>query len=99
MDRDRLPVTFRLFRVLTQEDVFIDAISVEQLPADWRDQQVLTRLLGNKWLRQATNALMKVPSVIVPGAHNYLLNPAHSEAGRITIREIIEAPFDPRLFR
>ena len=99
MNRDRLPATFRLLRVLTREDVFIDGISAEQLPADWRDQKVMTRLLGDQWLRQATNALMKVPSVIVPGAHNYLLNPAHTDAAKITVREVIEAPFDPRLFR
>ena len=99
LDRDRLPATFRLLRVLTQEDVLSDTVGIEQLPADWREQPALTQQLGNRWLQQATNALIKVPSVIIPGAHNYLLNPAHPDATKVTVAAIIEAPFDSRLFR
>jgi RES domain-containing protein len=99
MDRDRLPTTFRLLRVVAREDLLVDAISVEQLPDDWHNRQRLTQSLGDQWLRRATNVSMKVPSVIVPGAHNYLLNPAHPDATKITVAEVIEAPFDSRLFR
>jgi RES domain-containing protein len=38
-----------------------------------------------------------VPSAIVPAASNYLLNPAHADASRLSIATVTRAPFDPRL--
>ncbi|WP_283809358.1 hypothetical protein [Rhodopseudomonas palustris] len=38
-----------------------------------------------------------MPSVIVPQAVNYLLNPAHPGAAGIAIAEIVHTRFDRRL--
>jgi hypothetical protein len=37
--------------------------------------------------------------VIVPHARNFLLNPAHPDAAKIAIADVIEAPFDQRLMK
>ena len=73
------------------------ALAHDELPKDWRAQVALTRARGDEWLRAGTTALLRVPSVIVPDAVNYLLNPTHIEAGRISIASALRAPFDPRL--
>ncbi|MBB5049845.1 RES domain-containing protein [Rhodopseudomonas rhenobacensis] len=97
MDRDLLPASYRLLRVVVPETIAIERMDADALRQDWRDYPATTRDLGDQWLDRASSALLQVPSVIVPQAWNVLLNPAHPGAGAITIAEIIEAPFDPRL--
>ncbi|WP_249139606.1 RES family NAD+ phosphorylase [Bradyrhizobium japonicum] len=41
--------------------------------------------------------LLQVPSAISAQGSNFLLNPAHPDAARIGVAEVIQAPFDPRL--
>ena len=42
---------------------------------------------------------MRVPSAIMPNVHNVLLNPLHPDSARARIVEVVDVPFDPRLFR
>ena len=38
-----------------------------------------TEQLGDWWLDTLTSAVLQVPSFVVAGEHNFLLNPAHPE--------------------
>ncbi|MBI2497892.1 MAG: RES domain-containing protein, partial [Opitutae bacterium] len=40
---------------------------------------------------------LRVPSVVVPGEFNYLLNPAHPDFKRVKIGKPEPFSFDPRL--
>ena len=42
--------------------------------------------------------VLKVPSVVVPGDFNYLLNPAHAEFYKVKIKSVEPFNFDERLF-
>ena len=55
--------------------------------------------VGLEFARTGTHYALKIPSVIVPGEFNYLLNPQHPEHTQTYIEEIID-PFvmDKRLF-
>jgi RES domain-containing protein len=97
MDRDLLPATYRLLRVIVPETVTAEIVGAEALPADWREHPAVTRQIGDRWLDGSSSALLQVPSVIVPRARNFLLNPAHPDAAKIAVGEVIHAPFDPRL--
>ena len=97
MDRDLLPASYQLLRLAVPDDLTCETIGSAELPADWRQAQITSRAIGDRWLDGGSSALLQVPSAIVPEARNYLLNPAHPDAGRITIAEIIHAPFDERL--
>lgn len=97
MDRDLLPSTFRLLHVTVSAAVDIQKVEVGQLSPDWRTRPDLTRQIGDQWLDQSLTALLQVPSVIVPLGRNFLLNPAHSDAAKIAIADVVDAPFDPRL--
>jgi RES domain-containing protein len=94
MDRDLIPLTYQLLRVVAPADIAIEASSV--LAEDWRTRTIISREIGDRWLDRSSSVLLQVPSAIGHGS-NFLLNPAHSDAARITIAEIIKAPFDPRL--
>jgi len=96
MDRDDIPRTYQLLRASVPEDIVVETVAAE-LPADWRLKTVVSREIGDRWLDRSTSALLQVPSAISERGSNFLLNPAHVNATRITVAEIIKAPFDPRL--
>jgi RES domain-containing protein len=50
------------------------------------------------WFDEARTAMVSVPSVIVPFAQNYIINPRHKDAGRIRVVHVARYPHDPRLF-
>ena len=98
MDRDLIPATNQLLRVVVADTVAIDRIGNDGLASDWRTQPGLTRRIGDQWLDRAATAWLQVPSAIIPIGTNFLLNPSHPDAVKFTIAEVINAPFDPRLF-
>jgi len=97
MDRDLIPATYGLLRVVVSDTVAMDRIGDDALASDWRTRPALTRQIGDQWLDKSSTALLQVPSVIIPIGKNFLLNPAHPEAAKFTIADVIKAPFDPRL--
>lgn len=97
IDAEDLPTHYQLLGVEVPDSAAVTALGENELPADWREQLPLTRARGDDWLRACATALLRVPSAIVLEAANYLLNPAHPDAARITIASAIRAAFDPRL--
>jgi RES domain-containing protein len=97
IDVEDFPTDYQLLGVDVPDDITVTALDAASLPADWRAQTLLTRARGDDWLRGSGTALLRVPSAIVPAASNYLLNPAHADAQRLAIAEIVRAAFDPRL--
>ena len=57
----------------------------------------ITRQAGGEWLVNESSAVLKVPSYVVKGGYNYLINPLLSE--EIQVGDGIENPFDHRLFQ
>lgn len=72
------------------------------LPADWAKREVDTQGIGDQWLDAVTEALLIVPSVIMPVANatdrNVLINHRHAEVGRIVTVSVTPFTLDPRLF-
>ena len=97
VDAEDLPTHYQLLGVDVPDDVPTASRNEGELPEGWRGQTALTQALGDAWLREAPTALLRVPSAIVPDASNYLLNPAHADAARISVASAARAAFDPRL--
>jgi len=93
---DALPEAYQWLRVDAPD---ARVTEVDDLPYQWRDDLAATRRLGDAWLRSRPTALLRVPSVIVPASSNYLLNPAHPDAGRCQVTSVVRFPLDPRLHR
>ena len=56
-----------------------------------------SRRAGGDWLRSRGSVAFRVPSLVVRGEHNVLLNPLHPDFGRIEVGEPEAFAFDPRL--
>ena len=68
-----------------------------RLRADLRE--LSSQDLGDWWIDSKQSAVLEVPSAVVTGEHNYLLNPAHPDFARIVADPPALFHFDPRLFR
>ncbi|KAB0636976.1 RES family NAD+ phosphorylase [Burkholderia latens] len=95
----QLPSGYQLLRIDVPESVDVAEIAEGDAPADWREDVDWTRSAGTEWLHAQPTALLRVPSVVVPHAHNFLLNPLHPAASGIRIAEIMQSPYDSRILR
>jgi RES domain-containing protein len=94
---ENMPDSFQLLKIDGPDDLPVDQPDPAEFPADWRERVSLTQRIGDAWLTRGLTSLLRVPSAIVPEANNYLLNPAHADAARISIASAVQAAFDPRL--
>lgn len=71
------------------------------LPPDWNalPHPASTQDLGDAWVEGGDSAVLRVPSVVVPRAFNYLLNPGHPDFARVTWSDPQPLSFDSRLER
>ena len=53
--------------------------------------------IGDAWVREARSAMIALPSVIISGEPNYLINPAHPDFKKISIGKPETFAFDSRL--
>lgn len=92
-----LPDDQVLITVNIHDEVAIDTISLGAVPVTWTaplDPSCMA--FGDAWLQRTQTAVLRVPSAIVPEESNYLINPLHPDAGKITIRDIRPFHFDDR---
>lgn len=61
-------------------------------------RDLATEELGNWWWESRRSAVLQVPSFVVSGAYNYLLNPEHPEFSAIQVEPPAIFHFDARLF-
>ena len=73
--------------------------NAKHLPEDWRQLPAppSTREFGTQWVRQARSTVLQVPSIVVDGEFNYVLNPRHADFGQLKIGAHESFSFDPRL--
>ncbi|VAW23756.1 hypothetical protein MNBD_BACTEROID01-512 [hydrothermal vent metagenome] len=79
----------------------ITELKVKQLPKDWRKFPYLklTQELGDSFINKNEVLYIKVPSAVVQGDFNILINPQHLDSDKVKILQIEEFDFDERIFR
>lgn len=84
---------------LGMEESKADRVNANDLPEDWRqvDHPAL-RAIGAEWARSMRSLVLLVPSVVVEGEWNALINPLHPDAARIAIAQPKPFRFDARMF-
>jgi RES domain-containing protein len=77
----------------------VKELAVRSLPHNWRAYPAPAglRRLGDDWVRGKASVVLKVPSVIVPEEHNYLINPDHRDFPHLSFSEPEPFDMDPRL--
>lgn len=94
----QLPLRYVAIPVEFETDQ-LEVLPASALPADWasRPPGFSTQRLGDAWIARSERVVWEVPSVIVPGERNYLLNPRHLEFSKLRIGSAQPFTFDSRL--
>jgi RES domain-containing protein len=94
-----LQANFRVVIIEVPHTLVVKAIESKDLIKDWHlfDNILYTQAVGDKWIESKETAILKVPSVIVPGEHNYLLHPLHPDFKKIKLLRTEPFVFDARI--
>lgn len=76
-------------------------LAPRELPKGWdmNPPGEATRSLGTAWCQGHSSVALRVPSVLVPGEFNVLLNPRHPEFRRVRLGAAEPVRIDRRLIR
>jgi len=57
-----------------------------------------TQVIGDNFINEGTSLALKVPSAVVPGDYNLILNPNHTDYHKVKVVEVKPFSFDKRIF-
>ncbi|MDE2874494.1 MAG: RES family NAD+ phosphorylase [Gemmatimonadota bacterium] len=92
--------TYRKLRVRIPEGV-ISALDEQGLPDGWAMPGLhpVTQDIGDRWLASRESAVLRVPSAVVAGETNYLLDPTHPDFAKVEAGGIEDFRFDSRIVK
>ena len=85
---------------LRMDESHVERVDAGALASDWRkvDHPAL-QAFGAEWVRSQRSLALLVPSVVVEGEWNVLINPRHPLAGGMRVQPPKPFYFDERMFR
>lgn len=94
-----LPTDRHYVEIDIPDDVSIIEMTDEDLPENWDAKPPIleTQFIGDDFVKSNSAAVLKVRSSIVPPEFNYLINPLHPDAKKISIVSVIPLKFDERI--
>ena len=95
-DKDRLlAIPWVCIPATLNSELIEKAIAV---PSEWRQypHSPATQAFGAEWVQAQRSVALRLPSTVVSGEFNYLLNPAHPQFARVKVGKPEPFSFDPR---
>ena len=102
LEPSQIPSDYVMLTINIPDDVKTYKPRLEVLPLNWNvpiNYQSLTQRVGDEFIRKGAACVLIVPSAVVKGDFNYLINPHHPSFEKITITQSESFPFDQRLFK
>lgn len=83
------------------EQSLVQPVEPSALPRHWRSDPPPpeVRSIGDDWIRAGSSVVLQVPSALVPGESNFLLNPEHRDFAGLRFGKPLAFRFDHRLTR
>lgn len=96
-----MPSGFAMITIEIPDDLDVYVLENKELPKAWNTfpEHFETQKIGDRLIRENKFCLIKVPSAVVKGEFNYLINPYHKDFQRIKIIHQEDFPFDKRIFK
>jgi RES domain-containing protein len=94
-----IPVDYELITMEIPDDEILE-LRKSELPKNWKLvlAQIDTQKIGDQFYQKSEKLVLKVPSVIVEGEFNFLINPNHKNSKKVKIKKVEPFAFDARLF-
>ncbi len=96
-----VPKDYKIIKIFVPNNTSVESLELKDLSKNWNKfpYKSVTQLKGNEFIRRQKSCMLKVPSAIVPGEFNLLINPNHLEFKDIKILKIEDFVFDKRLLQ
>lgn len=96
-----LPSDYVMIEIDIPNTVEVEELEVKKLPNNWNNHppSSTTQKIGDKFIELNNACVLKVPSAVVQGDCNYLINPYHEQFKQLKIIETVRFPFDKRIFK
>jgi RES domain-containing protein len=96
-----IPTEYELITLEVPDSVGITELDRNDLPSDWKlfPYSHSTQLIGDRFISDNKYLVLKVPSAVVQGEFNFLINPGHRDIKLLKIVSIEPFGFDGRLFK
>jgi RES domain-containing protein len=93
-----IPNSHKYIEITSENRVFIEEVSYEELANFNISNEYETKEYGNKWLEEQRTLVLLVPSIIVPKEKNVVINPNHKEFNQLKASNPEFLKWDRRLF-
>jgi RES domain-containing protein len=100
-DSDLLPADLISLSADVPDDLRIEKIDQADLPKNWTAYPPphTIQAIGSEWVERGQTVMLSVPSVVIPGESNYLLNPKHRDFTKVKWSAPVPFRWDQRLLR
>jgi len=79
---------------------YFEEMPLDELPLNWKTMKAYNQLqrLGEEWYRSKRKLVLRVPSVLVDGEYNYVINTNHPDFEKhVTLETVNDFEWDNRL--
>lgn len=96
-----LPADYVMIEIDIPDFIGIKELDKNKLTENWNSHPpvLATQNLGNGFISSLEACVLKVPSAVVKGDSNFLINPYHPDFKKIKIADITDFFFDKRIFK
>ena len=92
---------YLMIEINMPDSIVIEAIEIDKFPSDWNlfPHILPTQKIGDEFVKENKYCVLRVPSAVVKGDFNFLINPNHKDFKLIEISNSDKFPFDKRFFK
>ena len=98
-DKNNIPPPYYLIKLQMPDNLPVKVITQAGLKEKWYNDFEYAQYIGSNFLESGKESILKIPSAIVKEEYNFLLNPAHADFKKITIKEAVPFDLDIRLLK
>ncbi|MGH9946565.1 MAG: RES family NAD+ phosphorylase [Pyrinomonadaceae bacterium] len=98
LDSDEL-ISAYSYAAVSFDDKLVENIeNIATLPKDWNVSPIAPEVqqVGDQWVRSKSSVVLSVPTAMVPGERNYLINIEHPEVKKLIFSEPRRLVLDQR---
>ena len=95
----RAPKNHMVVRINIPDEIEVEVVSLDRVKNWEAEDAVASRAFGDRWIKEARTAVLKVPSVITQGRENNLVfNASHPQHALVKAEPPETVYWDERLF-
>lgn len=100
LDTFEMSKDFHMLTIYVPDKLKLIKFTVDDLPPNWNSFPRIseTKYIVDNIVKENKFCLVQVPSVVVSGDFNILINPKHKDFNKIKIIDSVRFPFDERMF-